>query len=210
MVHLLMGYVAWHRSAKLPGMIDPTENPTPAKPVATHPTDATEEAIPVATAAAALGITSDAIRARIRRGALHGEKRGGAWFVFLPEHERHDTKPDRDTTARHDTNTTGPDATQDVVTPNPTDATPIVDLAPLADLIERQAKELADLREAAAIWQIRARQAEEQLKQLTAGTTDSDTEPELNTVDAEGPQLLQERDPAPTGVLAWWKRLWGS
>ena len=64
------------------------------------------------------------------------------------------------------------------------------------------------LAEANTMWQIRARQAEEQLKQLTAGTTDLDTEPEPNTVDAEGPQLLQESDPGPTGVLAWWKRFW--
>ena len=59
------------------------------------------------------------------------------------------------------------------------------------------------------MWQIRARQAEEQLKQLTVGNVVSDTEPEPNTVDAEGPQVLQERDPAPTGLQAWWKRLWG-
>ncbi len=64
------------------------------------------------------------------------------------------------------------------------------------------------LTEATTMWQIRARQAEEQLKQLTAGTTDLDTEPEPNTVDAEGLQLLQTSDPAPTGVLAWWKRFW--
>ncbi len=89
------------------------------------------------------------------------------------------------------------------------DRMPTVDLAPLADLIERQAKELADLREAAAIWQVRARQAEEQLKQLMAGNVVSDNAPQSNTVDAEGPQLLQESDPGPTGVLAWWKRLWG-
>ena len=59
------------------------------------------------------------------------------------------------------------------------------------------------------MWQIRARQAEEQLKQLTVGNVVSDTEPEPNTVDAEGPQLLQASDPGPTGVLAWWRRLWG-
>lgn len=89
------------------------------------------------------------------------------------------------------------------------DRTPTVDLAPLADLIERQAKELADLLEAAVIWQVRARQAEEQLKQLTAGNVAPESAPEPNTVDAEGPQLLQESDPAPTGLVAWWKRLWG-
>jgi len=52
--------------------------------------------VDVATAAALLGITSDAVRARIRRGSLTAEKRAGRWFVFLPER---DTKRD---TARHD------------------------------------------------------------------------------------------------------------
>lgn len=77
-----------------------------------------------------------------------------------------------------------------------------IDLSPLADLIERQARELAEMREAAAVWQIRARQAEDQLKQLTAGPIESETLPEA----IESPQTS---DPAPTGVLAWWKRLWG-
>ena len=187
-------------------MTDPTGDPTPEQPDAT---DATDDPLPVATAAAALGITSDAIRARIRRGALRGEKRGGAWFVFLPEHERRDTKPDRDPTGKHDTNATEPDAIEDVVTRNPTVATPTIDLAPLADLIERQAKELADLREAAAIWQVRARQAEDQLKQLTAGETPAESLHNPGTIDPEGPQLLQESEPAPTGIAAWFRRLWG-
>jgi len=111
---------------------------------------------------------------------------------------------------------TEPDTLEDVATPdateNPTVATSVVDLAPLADLIERQAKELADLREAAAIWQVRARQAEEQLKALTAGTSESEPDQEFDRTDPytpqDAPQLPQEREPAPTGVLAWWKRLW--
>jgi len=84
-----------------------------------------------------------------------------------------------------------------------------IDLTPLVDHIATLEDQVQRLTEASPMWQIRVRQAEEQLKQLTAGTTDSDTEPEPNTVDTEGPQLLQESDPEPTGVLAWWKRLWG-
>ncbi len=154
----------------------------------------------VVEAAQLLGTTTDAVRARLRRGTLQGQKVDGEWQVIMPAPtvgQQDATEHQQDATVdRQDTQQSG-------------DRTPTVDLAPLADLIERQAKELADLREAAAIWQVRARQAEEQLLQLTAGTTDSDTEPEPNTVDTEGPQLLQESDPAPTGVLAWWKRLWG-
>ncbi len=58
------------------------------------------------------------------------------------------------------------------------------------------------LTEASTIWQVRARQAEEQLKQLTAGNVAPETSPEAG----ESPET---NDPAPTGVLAWWRRLWG-
>jgi len=71
------------------------------------------------------------------------------------------------------------------------DRTPTVDLSPLADLIERQARELADLREAATIWQIRARQAEEQLKQLTAGETHAES--------AQVSQIRQDAAPEAVG-----------
>jgi len=147
---------------------------------------------------------------------MRGEKRGGAWFVFVPHEERRDTKPDSDptrATPKHDANPTQHDTVEDVATPdateNPAVATSVVDLAPLADLIERQAKELADLREAAAIWQVRARQAEDQLKALTAGPSEPEADQEPSRIDAEAPQLLQESEPAPTGVLAWLKRWWG-
>jgi hypothetical protein len=44
-----------------------------------------------------------------------------------------------------------------------------VDLAPLADLIADLHRENARLTEASTIWQVRAMQAEDRLKQLTAG-----------------------------------------
>jgi len=78
---------------------------------------------------------------------------------------------------------------------------PTVDLAPLADLIERQAKELADLREAAAIWQVRARQAEEQLKVLTAGNVAPDNAPEAT----ESPE---SDGSTPTCIWTWVRRVW--
>jgi hypothetical protein len=81
------------------------------------------------------------------------------------------------------------------------DIVPGFDLTPLADLIERQAKELADLREAAAFWQVRAHQAEEQLKQLSAGETPPETSPE-----ATGASPANDRG---TGrIWAWVKRAW--
>jgi len=62
--------------------------------------------------------------------------------------------------------------------------------------------------QATTMWQIRARQAEEQLKQLTAGTNEPEPDQEPTRIDSEAPQLLQESDTVPTGVLAWWKRFW--
>ncbi len=56
------------------------------------------------------------------------------------------------------------------------------------------------------MWQIRARQAEDKLLQLTAGdNVTEEHEPATATNAVESPQT---NDPAPTGVLAWWRRLW--
>ncbi len=188
---------------------DATPNPTPPR---SNTTGTTGEALPVATAAAALGITSDAVRARIRRGHLRGEKRGGAWFVFLPDPDRPDAKHDSDATQRdtpsgqHDRE---PDTTDPVATPNATVVTPpVVDLAPLAgviryqeEIIERQSRELAQLNAAAAMWQERARLFEGQLKQLTAGETPPETV-------AEPPGSPETNATRPRGVLDRLRRWW--
>lgn len=42
-----------------------------------------EPAVPLATAAAQLGITSEALRMRLKRGTARGEKRGTMWYVVL-------------------------------------------------------------------------------------------------------------------------------
>jgi len=78
---------------------------------------------------------------------------------------------------------------------------PAVDLAPLTDLIADLHRENTRLTEAAAVWQVRAMQAEDRLKQITAG--------------AGAPQDVTEATPAaPVTVSAlaptppWWRRLW--
>ncbi len=138
----------------------------------------------------------NAVRQRIKRGTLTGSKTEAAWLVDMVATNQ-ESGTDRPTT--RPTNHTS----------SATDHQPTIDLAPLVSHIATLEDQVQRLTEASTIWQVRARQAEEQLKQLTAGTTDSDIEPQPNTVDAEGLQLLQASDPAPTGVLAWWKRLWG-
>ncbi len=146
----------------------------------------------VVEAAHLLGTTTDAVRARLRRGTLQGHKVNGEWQVIIPAPtvgQQDATEHQQDATAdRQDAQQSG-------------DRMPTVDLAPLADLIERQAKELADLREAAAIWQIRARQAEEQLKQLSAGNV----MPEDAQEAGESPQTSESE---PHGFWDRVRRLW--
>jgi hypothetical protein len=59
--------------------------------------------VSAAVAAERLGLTPDAIRARIRRGTLVGEKRDGQWFVELPDQHYGDAAPTAPTGTRPDT-----------------------------------------------------------------------------------------------------------
>jgi hypothetical protein len=149
--------------------------------------------VSVAEAAHALGISHDALRSRLRRGTLEGFKDGDEWRVVLPV----DRQP------------TGDMPPQQAATGNATGSPTGNDLSPLVDLVERQAAELQRLAASNAMWQTRAAHLENQLLQLTAGNVAPDNTPEADTVDADGPQLPQESEPAPTGVLAWLKRMWG-
>jgi len=169
-----------------PGHVDQPATDQPTTPALVSLEDAADT----------LGITVNAVRQRIKRGTLTGIKTEAGWLVDMVATNQ-ESGADRPTT--RPTNHTS----------SATDHRPTIDLAPLVSHIATLEDQVQRLTEASTMWQIRARQAEEQLKQLTAGNVVPENAPETNTVDAEGPQLLQERDPAPTGVWAWWKRLWG-
>jgi excisionase family DNA binding protein len=79
------------------------------------------------------------------------------------------------------------------------DRVPGLDLTPMVSLIERQARELAEYREAAAVWQDRARTLEQRLLQLTART------------DAPGGAVgSTENDDNPLkGIRRWWRKIRG-
>jgi len=134
------------------------------QPPADHPT--TPALLTLEEAAAELGITVNAVRQRIKRETLTGVKTDAGWLVDMA------ATHDRPTTQRPPAN----QATNHTTTP--TDQQPTIDLAPLTDLIERQAQELQRLTETATMWQFRARQLEDQLKQLAAGEPVSQTVPE--------------------------------
>jgi hypothetical protein len=161
--------------------------------------------VTVPEAARILGVSVDAVRSRLRRGTLEGEKIEGEWHVRLPDRQDGDRTSADPTGTRQDVAEIQQDAAVDrQAGQQDTDRTPtVVDLAPLTELIERQAQEVQRLTEAATIWQMRARQFEDQLKQLSAGETPP-------TTLSEAPGSPRSDDQPLQGLRAWWRRLWGS
>jgi excisionase family DNA binding protein len=169
------------------------------------------------------GVTEKTIRRWIHNGRLAAHKVGGQYVIdpAALDLARLDTAAPQ--LSRHRTSERLPTPqTPHVQTPNGGDTgpsrgdIPVVDLAPLADLIERQGGEIRRLSESATMWQIRAMQAEEKLKQLTAGDVPDDqpstrTEPLVRSPDGQGDADADERpaDPPHPVVRSWWRRLLG-
>ena len=151
--------------------------------------------VDVTTAAELLGISEEAVRARIRRGKLVAEKVGALWRVHLSSGEHvitpNTTVPSRDTTSRPITE----HVAQHDTTPRD------MDLEPLAAVIRDQNHRIEELAAAAAFWQVRAHQAEEQLKSLTSGETPPETAPEA----VESPQTNETE---PQGFWDRVRRFW--
>jgi hypothetical protein len=83
-----------------------------------------------------------------------------------------------------------------------------IDLAPIAEVIRDQNRRLEDLSAAAAYWQVRAQQAEDQLKQLTAGSRADDATdgPQSVGEDASTETYRAPTENAPRGILARFKQ----
>jgi len=192
MVHLLMGYVAWHRSAKLPGMSDTTGNTSHNTTDVSHNTN-----VDVATAAQLLDISEEAVRARIRRGKLRAEKVGALWRVHLPDGEPVGTQtpppqPSRDTTSRHATEHT---------TEQNTESSELVDHLRGEVTYLRERLEEADRQRGYLQQQLEAeRQRADVLQALGAGTT-PDNIPEA----VESPQTSETE---PHGFWDRMRRFW--
>jgi len=69
--------------------------------------------------------------------------------------------------------------------PTGRDRIPTVDLTPLVDHITSLDEQVQRLTEASTMWQISAKQAEDQLLQLTAGEYQSETSPDVSTITPE-------------------------
>jgi hypothetical protein len=163
------------------------QDPTDPRPTAT---DQAPEPVTTDEAATVLGITANAVRQRLKRGTLAGEKTAGGWVVWLP------TDPPTNHIAGRSPTNQPPTRSRPTID-QPTDP---VDLAPLAAVIERQGDEIRRLAEASTAWQFRALHAEERLKQLTAGE-DAPVEHSAGTGEAERAEMGQNMRP-------WWRRLW--
>ncbi len=182
---------------------------TPAEPAEPTEPGAAPLRYSVPEAARALGISERAVRKRIDAGTLEAEKDGRSWSVFLPTltGAARPAVPAAPVTVVAEPGTgTGPEpASPPAAHAVPEAVPPSVDLAPLAELIERQASEIQRLTEAATTWQMRAGILEQQLKQLTAG---DDTRPDTPNAAQEPQGETQPVNVAPDTPLSWWASWW--
>jgi len=152
------------------------------------------QSVTVAAAADRLGVTPDAVRGRLHRGTLSGEKVGTAWRVFLPD-ARGALSDRQDTTAAQQPPTAGrQDTTGDRQDADRPDALALVAL--VADLARRN----EELAAAAGMWQTRAAHLEARLTQLTAGHDVGGDAPDASPATPGG---TEPREPG----SAWW-RFW--
>ena len=79
--------------------------------MAGQPTGERQDGIPIADAAALLGLSAEAVRKRIQRGTLDGHKRAGHWFVVIERQDEPSGRPDAVRTERQDTSGQRPDDT---------------------------------------------------------------------------------------------------
>lgn len=158
-------------------------------------------------AARRLGISERAVRKRIEADSLLAVREGRSWVVILEE-------PASGTSTAAPPVPAAPAASravidEDVAEPAALDAarTAGVDLTPLVNLVAELAKRNAELTEAATIWQVRARQLEEQVKQLTAGDVahdddDDQTAPESPQTPHNGSGATTAASPSPEAQAA--------
>jgi hypothetical protein len=156
--------------------------------------------VTVPEAARILGVSTDAVRSRLRRGTLEGVKIAGEWHV--PLSGLHDTRQDAQPSPpgpRQEPSETQQDATVDQQAGQQESdrIATVMDVAPLASLIDDLTRRNADLAATAAMWQTRAAHLEDQLKQLSAGE-----------IVPEPPGSTETNATGPRGVWHRLRRLW--
>ena len=153
--------------------------------------------VDVATAAQRLGISEEAVRARIRRGKLRAEKVGALWRVHLPDGEPVGTQtrppqPSRDTTSRHAT---------EHATQHNTESSELVDHLRGEVTYLRERLEEADRQRGYLQQQLESERQRSDVLQALGTSTPSDT-PTI------APGSHRSDEPPATGIRAWVRRLW--
>lgn len=154
-------------------------------------------------------VTEKTIRRWIKNGRLHAVKLGGQYRITVADLDRaQDTSVQTGDMQRpamgHDSPRVDMSSRLGTGHDEGRHAGASIDLIPLVDHIADLERQVGQLTETSTMWQIRAMQAEEQLKQLAATVSD---EQEVVSEAVESPQS----DERPTtGIRAWLRRLLGS
>jgi hypothetical protein len=173
----------------MPGM---TPNSTP------NPTE--HNRVTVQQAAIILGISDEAVRARIRRGKLAGDKRGSTWVVYLPDEAGQE--PTQQDTTHHPTQPTAHTQQHTTQHQGPLVAHLEGEVAYLRERLEEADRQRGSLQRQLEAERQRADVL--QLRAIGSGTPDtaSDTPQGARTHDT-GLQGLRT-------LRLWWRRLWGA
>ena len=199
-----MGYLA---SATMTGMND-TQQPSDSHN--SHGSHDSRPTVTVKEAADLLGTTVDAVRSRLNRGALEGEKVGNTWRVRLPD----DIVQDRDATeatADRQSVTAGDSRANDVLVEHLQG-----EVAYLRERLEEAERErervlqrMADERER---FDIIHRTALDRIEALAATVSSTDEAVESPQSDETDDQARDQREEAEPPASAWarlWRRIAG-
>lgn len=179
-----------------------------------------EHALSLREAADFAGVNERTLRRWITRGRLHAVKLGGQYRITAAELTQAVNASDEaartpDTATPADRPDSGQPADRVDMPGRPGTGQPTadigqgpdIDLAPLAELVREQTRQIAELSAAAAMWQTRALHLEEQLKQLTATTGTADEAPAGPERAEPADQDTEDQAPAPTPETGIWGRL---
>jgi outer membrane murein-binding lipoprotein Lpp len=163
------------------------------------PDQPTARPLTLAEAAATLGISREAVRLRVRRGTLHGERGPAGWLVYLTNQD--DQPPDRPTTRTND------QATSSVAVLRAQVAALTNERNWLRNEVERQHHDLERAQVAEGELRRLLQQAQQPrlLAPVAATATPVDTSNFARSGESDGDQRQGESD-HPRRWWAWWRR----
>ncbi len=189
----------------MPGMSDDHPRPdTGQRDTSSHdqtPDVSLDTAMSIRDAAARTDVTEKTVRRWIKSGRLHAIKLGGQYRITGADLETARAASDVQVTStqRLDTGHDSPsvDMSRRLDSEQGRQEAGPLDLRPLVDHIAALESQVQQLTEVSTMWQFRARQLEDQLKQLSAGEIVPDTVP-------EPPRSPETNETGPRGA---WHRL---